>query len=183
MKTIRLLLPAEQEMFDATEQRMPHTQIKWTVPFWSHKQKAFAEIRKSFPAFSFVRIVLFYAAVFVAIGFELPRWLPELDVNWVEMFFFVSVSTLVLIGIACLSTFIPPAIKISQKGVMVREGPHYTLHLFKDIAAIRIDENTLPLPLIRINYLSQQDEKVYPIAPTVSIKSLKTMIAQCQNNR
>jgi hypothetical protein len=146
------------------------------VPFRTHKQKALAEIRKAFPAASFVRITLLFTAVFIPIRYALPRWLPELDVNWIELFLISIVSMLVLIASTSLVAFIPPRITVSQKGVMVQEGQHCVWHLFKDIAAIRVDEEALPLPLLRISFLKQRDEKVYPIVPTVSAETLRTLI-------
>ena len=148
------------------------------IPFQTHKQRALAKIKKAFPYIAFVRITLIFTAVFIPMRYALLRLLPELDVNWIELFSISLGAMFALIAGASLVSFIPPRITVSQNGVMVQEGQHCIWHRFKDIAAIRVDESVHPLPLLRISFLTQQDEKEYPIAQTVSIESLRALIDQ-----
>jgi hypothetical protein len=61
--------------------------LSWSIPFAIHKQNAIVEIKRAFPAIALVRIAIVFTAIFLPIRFLLPRWLPDLDADWAELYF------------------------------------------------------------------------------------------------
>ncbi len=150
--------------------------MSWYTPFVIHKPTAILEIKRAFPAIAFVRIVIAYTSIFLPIRFLLPRWLPYLDVNWLELYFVPMFGYGIIIVIACLASFIPPRLSVTTKGILVQTGQRCMLYRFSDIAAIRVDETTKPFATLRISFLEQQKDKEFSIAPTIPVTALATMI-------
>lgn len=150
--------------------------ISWYMPFAFHKQNAIQEIKRAFPAIAFFRIAIVYTVVFLPIRFLLPRWLPDLDADWTELYFVPMFGMGLLIGIICLASFIPPQISVTAKGIIIQTGQRCVLHRFTDIATIRVDETTKPFATLKICFLEQLKNKEYPIAPTIPINILTARI-------
>jgi hypothetical protein len=157
--------------------------LSWSIPFAIHKQNAIVEIKRAFPAIALVRIAIVFTAIFLPIRFLLPRWLPDLDADWAELYFVPIFGMGLLIGFLCLVSFLPPRISVTIKGIMVQAGQHGVLHRFTDIASIRVDETTKPYATLKICLLGQQKDKEYPIAPTIPINGLASRINELRLNR
>lgn len=155
---------------------MSDKSITWSVPFIAHRQVAIAEIKKIYPVMAFIRMTLLFTAIFIFVWWTLPRRIPNLDVNWVKLFFVCIGAMFALIATSCLVAFAPPQITVNERGIVVQQGNHCVLHLFKDMASIQVDERTSPLRVLRINFLTQKKEEIYPIAPTVSTEHLLMLI-------
>jgi len=157
--------------------------LSWSIPFAIHKQNAIQEIRRVFPAIVLFRIAIVYTAVFLPIRFLLPRWLPDLDVNWTQFYFVPMFGWGLVIGFLCLVSFIPPQISVTAKGIMIQTGQRCVLHRFTDIATIRVDGTAKPYATLKICFLEQQKGKEYLIAPTIPINVLVTRINELRLNR
>jgi len=153
------------------------------MPFAFHKQNAIQEIKRAFPAIAFFRIAIAYTVVFLPIRFFLPRSLPDLDINWTQLYLVPVFGMGLLIGFSCLVSFLPPRISVTAMGIILQTGQRCVLHRFTDIATIRVDETTKPFATLRICFLEQLKDKEYPIAPTIPITVLTTRINELRLNR
>jgi len=157
--------------------------LSWSIPFAIHKEKTIQEIKRAFPAIALVRIAIGFTVIFLHIRFLLPKWLPDLDVCWTQLYFVPMFGMGLVMGFLCLVSFFPPQISVTAKGIMIQTGQRCVLHRFTDIASIRVDETTKPFAMLKICFLGQQKDKEYPIAPTISIVVLTTTINELRFNR
>jgi branched-subunit amino acid transport protein len=158
--------------------KLNKTLLAWYVPFSVHRAKAIGEIREAFPPVSFVRIIIVYTAIFVAIRTILLRRFPLIEVDWLSLYFISIASILAFVIPAALAALVPPRIALTERGVLVQQGNRPVFYPFAGIASIRIDENPKPFSLLRISFLEQQPEKEFPIATKISIQLLQEIITQ-----
>jgi len=166
-----------------TQMKTKNQSLSWAIPFSVHRKKTIQEIRQTFPFIAFVRIVIAFTVVFLPIRFLLPRCLPDLDVDWTQLYFISLLSMFGIIIPVCLGAFCPPRITIKPKGVFIQSAQRSILYRFADIATIRVDETTKPFATLRICLLEQLKDKEYPIAPTIPIIVLATRINELRLNR
>ena len=150
--------------------------LSWSIPFSVHKPQAIEEIKKQFPPMFFVRVIVAFTFIFFPIRYALLRWLPELEVDWFFLYWVSILSQGLILAIVGLATFYPHQVAIERRGIRVFDGQRDVLYRFEAIASLRIIENAEPFPLLRIEFLTQRDAKEYPIAPTVSLAHLGTML-------
>ena len=150
--------------------------LSWFIPFSIHKQQAIREIKEQLPPMFFVRVTVAFTAVFFSIRYALLRWLPERHADWFSLYWRCILPLVLIIAVAWLVAFVPPQVIIDRKGIRFCRGQSVTFYRFENIASVRIIEGAKPLPLLRINFFTQYEEKEYLIAPTVPLARLGAML-------
>lgn len=152
--------------------------ITWFVPFPAHRKAALAELRRVFSILVLVRITLVFSAIFLLVRHALLHAFPGIEANWTEVYLTCIASMFALVGMGFLVALIPQGITVAAKGVFVQNGQSGAWHLYKDMAAIRVDESATPLPVLRISFQSGRAEATYPISPSVPLEDLQALIAR-----
>jgi hypothetical protein len=150
--------------------------LSWSIPFVIHKQQMIEEIKTTFSPKFFIRVIAVFTAIFFPIRYALLQWLPELEADWFFLYWVSILSQALFLFIGCLGMFNPPRVIIDRHGIRLCSGQRVVFHRFEDIASLRIIENAKPFPLLRIEFLTQQDAKEYPVAPTVSLAHLGSLL-------
>lgn len=156
--------------------------LSWAVPFSVHKQKAIREIREAFPSIAFVRIIIVYTTIFVVIREVLLRRFPLIEVEWLRVYLISTASILAFVIPAALGALVPPRIMLKTKGLVVQRGNSTVFYPFDKMASLRIDELAKPFPVLMISFLTQQADLEFPIAPSISIPQLQTLISERRFN-
>lgn len=155
--------------------------FRWKIPFSVRKKNMLDDLKKALPPIAIARIVIIYTIIFFIIRELVLRRLPDIEADWLVMYF-ASFSYFLVAPIAASAHILGGDIEINRKGVLAQMRQTVVLHRFEDIAALNIDTHAQPLPLLRITFLDQRrDDKTYPIAPDVPLDRLAALLAKARS--
>ena len=152
------------------------TKFQWWVPISYQAEQAKCEIRKAFTPGAILRIVLFFAAVFLAVAYLLPQRVPHFEFDWVAAFVKCLGMLVVILAMCCALAFIPPMVVVTSKGLLVSQGQSSRLYRYTELAELRIDLTSSAYPTLLFRLRSQQTPKLYPIASKIVLDELRWFI-------
>ena len=157
------------------------TSLRWLTPI--DARKTLGEFKSCFPPAAFIRIALASTVVFIAARYALLRRIPELEVDWLELYLKGAVSAIAIFACCFLIAFLPEMVTVNKRGIMIHYGSSVVFHYWTDIASINMDADSKPFPLLKITFFKQQPVKEYPISPKIPLDRLAALIDRCRFGR
>jgi hypothetical protein len=152
------------------------TKLQWCVPMTYHAEEARRELSAIFSPAAIGRIILATLAIFAMAAYLLPKWIPELEFDWVSALVKCMGVLVLILAVGSALSFIPPIVRLTTKGVLVTQGQSSTLYPFAELAELRIEEPGPRFPMLVLRLRSQQEAKRYPISPKIKLDDVRTWI-------
>ena len=123
--------------------------ICWWEPMARRRPEVMAELAQVYSPTALLRIVGAVLLVTALAALLLPRWLPELDVNWGLALLKALGVGAVLIAVSAALCLLPRRVSVDARGIYVGEGQSGRLYRFTDLAECRLDESERSIYLRR----------------------------------
>jgi len=148
---------------------------QWTEPKWSYQPRAKAELSGILNLKMWLRIIFVVALLASSLAYIVKRAVPDFEFNWFgalatsfgALAFYMAVMFVVF-------WFVPPSIKIWNKGIMRQQGSTHRTLLRPNIHSITIDTSDSTRPLLRMETTGRPLE--CGIASNVSLPDLTAFL-------
>ena len=144
--------------------------LKWRVPWARHKQKTWQELRTVFTPGAMALIVALSVAVAVAIWCWVDHRYGDIEFEWVKSVALSLLGGLVVLIFASLTSFIPPTIMVSPRGISNGHG----LFPYRNLASATVTSGTAPELVVHLRTRTLE----YAIPPEVDLDALEKLLEQ-----
>lgn len=131
--------------------RRANASLSWFEPQWSYRPRLKTELASVADCRKVLRILALVAVVVSLLAFAVERAVPDLEFDWVRGGL-LSILVL-LVGIAALAGtlwFIPPAIRITDKGISRQQGQSVLWRMRRDIRRVQVDATVPGRSVLRV---------------------------------
>jgi len=123
----------------------------WWEPRWSYRPRFKAELGVLANHRVWLRICLWAAVIVTPLALALRYAVPDLEFNWFKGIALSFLAFLLYAGVAfSLYWWMPPIVRLSDKGVSRQQGQHVHWRLRRDIRRIVVDTTALAHPVLRV---------------------------------
>ena len=113
---------------------------QWLEPAWSYRPRIKTELSEILNIKLWPRVVIVVAAVTFALAYAVKRLLPDLEFDWLKALgASIGAVNCCLAAVAAILLYVPPSIKIWNKGIMRQQGSSHRILFRSDIRQITID--------------------------------------------
>lgn len=151
LQTIPSVIIAAQKTREQSSCVKVQSKMQWNEPRWSYRPRIKSELSTVLSAKMWLRVVVWVFVIAAGMAFAARRAVPDLEFNWMRAVA-VSLSLFAVYfgAVTGLLWFVPPRIRINQKGISRQQGQSARWRRRDDIQSITVDVGDSVHPRLRV---------------------------------
>jgi hypothetical protein len=147
------------------------SKLSWWVPFAFQFSEANREFPRVFPVSVVIRLVLSVVVVVALASHYLPKYIPDLEFDWVAALFKCLLALVLLVTSCWLILILPSRIQVTPSGISVSHGQSFIHFPYAKLAELSIDDQHA-IPILTLRRTDQSISRRYGISAKIDLPTL-----------